>query len=614
MNDPKKVVILNEILADYNLNEQEQNIDDKIKDIISTLKDDEKETIYKVLIKAKNKINKVEDEDDIKINKLKGEILIKEKQIPENIAEYIILKAEKQNQIEDLNNLIDSISLSELRNKKDKDLKNETSDLIWINNVIGVTSKSLAIGKGELLLAIMIKNAKLITTKKGVDLEVTGQEIEIKQNDAIISEEGRSSGYQNMWSSPSGIAFKKKWLSNVDLKLSTWTPIYTRFTTLPNENKLEYTKELNTLLKENDFTGDDLSTQDFSTLEKFCKKIAYMAVGNYLDGKDLILMNSDLQYVILNNKEQILEDNNIYTNASYIPRVSYKKPLPLKEEDKLTENLTNALLELFSTDHFQLRVNERGNVLDILNLKDILLKDYNPSEVKEKLKLDISSELKSRAETLLSKDIPSSNTYDVGIKVLKPVLNIDGKKYPLNLFAISTKETKDGVKEVENKGTLYFATVVDSKVTTLLLLNKEDDSDLTFQLKKHVEDQNKKPGKKPRQEREIKILTPPSYIYEIDLDELMGTKKDQGPIVIDQSTLPYKVRTDYRVGANFDHEKHGTGKIVATSAGSGGKGDARGSIDWIDVKYPKPFLKGGKLTDIRRFDNIITLASPLLAK
>lgn len=280
---------------------------------------------------------------------------------------------------------------------------------------------------------------------------------------------------------------------------------------------------------------------------------------------------------------------------------------------KITEELTNALLELLDSDHFQLRVNERGNILDILNLKDIPLKDYNPSEVKEKLKLDISSELKSRAETLLSKDIPSSNTYDVGIKVLKPILNVDGKKYPLNLFAISTKEIKDkdgnvtGVREIENKGTLYFATVVDNKITTLLLLSKEDDNDLYFQIKNHIE---QKTGEK----KEAKILTPPSYIYEIDLDELMGTKKDQGPIVIDQSTLPYKVRTDYRVGANFDHEKHGTGKIVATSAGSGGKGDARGSIDWIDVKYPKPFLKGGKLTDIRRFDNIITLASPLLAK
>ena len=60
MNDPTKVSILNEILANYNLKEQEeQNIDDKIKAIISNLKDEEKEQIYKSLIKAKNKINKV---------------------------------------------------------------------------------------------------------------------------------------------------------------------------------------------------------------------------------------------------------------------------------------------------------------------------------------------------------------------------------------------------------------------------------------------------------------------------------------------------------------------------------------------------------------------------
>jgi hypothetical protein len=295
--------------------------------------------------------------------------------------------------------------------------------------------------------------------------------------------------------------------------------------------------------------------------------------------------------------------------------VNDSKKLDILNEILDEYKIKDFILELSNTDHFAKRLGERGNVLDILNLKDIPLKDYKFTEVKEKLKTNISEELVQRADKVLNKDIPSSVMYDVGIKILKPVLVVDGEKYPLRLFAKSTKEIKDkegNVKEVilvDNKGTLYFATVADNHVTTLLLLDKEDDNDLYFQIKDHVD--RKKGG-----DKEAKILTPPNYIYEIDLDVLMGKEKEpqQGPALIDPSTLPYKVRTDYRAGANFEHEKFGTGKIETTSAGSGGKGDSRGTLDWVDVKYPKPFLKGGKLTNIRRFDNILTLASPLLAK
>jgi hypothetical protein len=45
INDPIKVSILNEILTQYNLDEQEKSIVDKIKDIISNLRDEEKEQV-----------------------------------------------------------------------------------------------------------------------------------------------------------------------------------------------------------------------------------------------------------------------------------------------------------------------------------------------------------------------------------------------------------------------------------------------------------------------------------------------------------------------------------------------------------------------------------------
>jgi hypothetical protein len=618
MNNPEKVKILNEILEKYNLVEQEeeQSIDDKINTILSSLKDDEKEKIYQVLKKTKDKIRKTKDGKDIEEN-IKDKLL--EKQIPENLAEYIVLKAEKKDQIDELDNLINSTSLRELREKEEKNLTKEAGNLDWINNITA-TQGSLSIGKGELLLTILMDNA-LLVSKKGVDIEVTGRDVEIKQSSetggAIISQSGRSESYKQMWDEKifdnGNKSFKEKWLQGIKTKISTWTPIYERFKLI--ENKVDYIKDLNTLIKKYGFDEEGLSTQDFNSIKQLCKKIAYLAVGEYLNKKDLILMNNNLDYVIITDKNQILDNSNIYTNSAFIPRISYKEPLDLNEQNKIIEEITDdSISELMGSDHFQLRVSERGNVLDVLNLNDVPLKNYKFTEVKEKLKTNISDELKERAEKILGKDIPSSTTYDVGIKILKPILVVDGEEHPLKLYAKSTKQVKNekdeviGIREIDNIGTLYFAVVADNTVTTLLLLNKEDDNDLYFQIKDHI---NRKKGG----DKEAKILTPPNHVYKIDLDELMGKEKEKQSVeLIDPQTLPYKIRTDYRVGANFDHEKFKTGKIVATSAGSGGKGDSRGMVDWIDVKYPELFLRGGKLTDTRRFERILTLASSLIKK
>jgi len=278
----------------------------------------------------------------------------------------------------------------------------------------------------------------------------------------------------------------------------------------------------------------------------------------------------------------------------------------------ILKEIVNPISELSSSDHFQLRISQRGNILDILNLNEIPLKDYKLSDVKEKLKDNISNELNIRVGNILSRDMSISDTYDVGIRVLKPVLVVDNKKYTLNLFAKSTKELKDkegnviGTREVDNIGFLYLITISNNKATTLLLLDKEDESNLYFQVKKHTERERKS-------NKEAKIL-PSAYEYKIDLDELMGVVKNKEVALIDPATLDYTLRTDYRKGANFTHKKYGTGKIINTSSGSGGEGDSRGKLDWIEVDFGKPVLKGGKLTPYRRIEDILTLVSPLLKK
>lgn len=274
--------------------------------------------------------------------------------------------------------------------------------------------------------------------------------------------------------------------------------------------------------------------------------------------------------------------------------------------------LINLLLELSSTGHFLRRVRERGNVLDIVNLDKIPLKDYKFSEVKEKLKNNISEEISKRAKDLLNKNVSISNSYNIGMKILKPILKVDGQRYPLTLFAISIKDIKDkegnviGTREVENVGTLYFVTIANESITTLLLLNKEDDNELYFQIKDHL-------GKKGI-DKEAKIISPSDYEYEINLDELMGNKVDQSGPSVDPATLPYKLRTDYRKGATFTHDVYGTGKIINTSSGSKGEGDSRGQLEWIEVDFGKPVLKSGKLMPYRRINNVLTSVSPLLKK
>jgi len=633
MNNPEKVKILNEILGEYKLLEQEeQSIDDKINAVLSSLKDDEKEKIYKSLIKAKNKIKKIEDKDTKEIKDK-----LKKKSIPDDIIDYIILKAENQDQTEEVKNIINKVTFSDLPEEGNLNTfaKNEIENIKWLND-LNVSQAGLSLGKGEILLTILFNEAKLSTsTQKKIDIVIgaTGKtaNVEIKQKGAVISKEGRSSAYKEMWFNPilepkkgekeEKISFKDKY--QLSSKLSTWTPIFNRFQSIPDEEKLGYVKDINTLLSDSKYGFEgELSTNDFSTLKKLCKKIAYLAVGDYADNKKIVLMNSDLDYIILGgnakNVEEIITNPNIYTDTSFIPRVTYMST----PEDFLKENTNDSILELeedltlelYNTDHFQLRTTERGNVLDIVNMDSLPLKDYKSSQVKEKLMANISAEVKKRAENILGKDVPSSITYNVGIKVLKPVLVVDEEEYPIRLFAIYTKQTRDkdgnvtGTIEAENRGTLYMAVATDNTVVTLLLLDKEDDNELYFQIKNHAEKKN--------QDKEAKILTPSNYIYRIDLDELMtGVGKTiQGPDLIDPATLDYTLRTDYRKGANFTHKKFGTGKIINTSSGSGGEGDSRGKLDWIEVDFGKPVLKGGKLMPYRRIEDILTLVSPLLKK
>ena len=158
MNDPKKLVILNEILAEYNLNEQEKK---SYEELSSELKDEMLNLGYDEKLKILSYIKKVKSKEEENIKNIEKEL--NSKQIPEDILDLIVLRSEKRDLITQLENLTNSVkTLKELGIKGQLKVN---SDLMWINNLTG-TQSSLSLGKGEILLAIMLENAILAKDNK----------------------------------------------------------------------------------------------------------------------------------------------------------------------------------------------------------------------------------------------------------------------------------------------------------------------------------------------------------------------------------------------------------------------------------------------------------------
>lgn len=250
--------------------------------------------------------------------------------------------------------------------------------------------------------------------------------------------------------------------------------------------------------------------------------------------------------------------------------------------------------ELKLTKHYVDRKSERKNILDIPNLTQQMVGDKNIQETKETLINQIEEELLKRLSYLENlKTIPISFKEIVIYKILKPILLSQGEKY--NLLFTTESTTNDTVKSYTNE--CYYALIGDDKLITLMG-GTGDDSEIEEKSIEHLKN-TKKPIKP------IKILTLTDFNYILSLD-----KPTQEPPLTNPDDLSYKLRTDYRKGADFEHNEYGKGTIVTTSAGSGGKGDARGRLDWVEVDFGKPYVSGGQLKKTRIIKDIYTLVSP----
>jgi len=169
------------------------------------------------------------------------------------------------------------------------------------------------------------------------DVQLGDENIEVKQSSkssknvfqgAIISDLGRSNDYKTLWNSKvldNGQSFREKY--GFEKLLSTWTPIYKKYKEVSDKDR--YVEDLKKVMKTGDFDNvDEITKKDFEGTDpqNFYKKIAYCSVGEYLKDKLLVLMNSNLDYVYLNEEEYkkaILNNPQIYANNAFSPRISY---------------------------------------------------------------------------------------------------------------------------------------------------------------------------------------------------------------------------------------------------------------------------------------------------
>lgn len=265
------------------------------------------------------------------------------------------------------------------------------------------------------------------------------------------------------------------------------------------------------------------------------------------------------------------------------------------------------LQELRRTDHYNLRKKERGEtILKIVNLSQEMLGDkYQVKDVAPKIIEDIQNELSKRLLQFETKNsFPLSFTESVGYRILKPILLVNGEKYEL-ILKVKYSKGKDEEGNIimkDGEGTTYILSISDEALITLLLYPTMTKDDLQDKL----EDAELRKKDKDMKEK-VKVLTLENFEYIISLDEPAPT-----PNLIDANNLDYKLRTDYRKGANFNHKKYGVGTIENTSSGTRGVGDSRGMLDWVEVDFRKPYVSKGKIFKTRKIPNIYTLNSPLI--
>lgn len=253
------------------------------------------------------------------------------------------------------------------------------------------------------------------------------------------------------------------------------------------------------------------------------------------------------------------------------------------------------LLEAELSKHYQERKEERGTIIKAqVESKDIL-GSYDQMDVEERLVPYLQNKLQQKFNELESSPLGQSNNYDLGVIFFLPVLR-NGQK--ISYIRMTTSS--------DNVGYFFLAVAIQSKLVTVYPSFKLKDEDIIDSIDKHQK------REKIDSIKDKKAYRLPNYLVQINVEELFGKAKApefelvDDPKKISKDQLGYKVKADYRKNSTFEHDIYKKGKIVDTSAGSSGQGDSRGVVDWVDVAFDKPIVKGGKVQRVVRFNNVLT--------
>jgi len=260
----------------------------------------------------------------------------------------------------------------------------------------------------------------------------------------------------------------------------------------------------------------------------------------------------------------------------------------------IKQNLTEAIIK---SDHYLLRKAERVDVKHVA-VSARVLGTYSREEIVPKLKEVVKQELTKRLNFLETKDITASQTHNIGYVVMKIYVKNRDVSEPAVVTVASSVGATGLDKQIE--GNSFIVVVKGETAVTVFPIIYRGSRDLEEQLIRHDKHKGKFTNKSYRIAQAVDVD------YVIDLQELMGEKTITQTQKVTPEELPYKVRTDYRVGQAFDHETYGKGIVVSTSSGVKGIGDSRGIVDWIDVDFKKPYFKGGQIHKYRRISNIYT--------
>lgn len=238
-----------------------------------------------------------------------------------------------------------------------------------------------------------------------------------------------------------------------------------------------------------------------------------------------------------------------------------------------------------SEKHYFDRIKDRvDNIKKVIVPKEAL-GNFTLSQIQEPLIKAIQKDLHIINDRMLTTpDFAESKNSFVAYKIFTPFIRANRIDYPITI------ETDAGT------GTYYYIVINDNNLSTIIVSDYEN-------LRSKVEDHVKRVYPNDfKKGTPIKTISSLNEKVIFNLPELMGTVKKPEKVL--EKDLPYVVRTDYRIGANFEHNGYGTGKITATSSGNAGKADSRGMLAWVDVDFNKPYFSGGKVQRIRRITNV----------